>query len=95
VRLHLLQAVSLDKDGDVIIPRRKKTRRELSILKPVLSTGADDGAQNYECFAIEHSMATPLKLVGLQIWSGAFLLVDYLIQHQVIMLCNFDVHQEL
>jgi hypothetical protein len=29
--------------------------------------------------AIEHSMATPLRSVGLQVWRGALLLADYLL----------------
>ncbi|CAH0550284.1 unnamed protein product [Brassicogethes aeneus] len=33
-----------------------------------------------KCIEIEHSKSTVLKLVGLQIWRGAFLLADWLIE---------------
>lgn len=32
-------------------------------------------------FFAEHSVATELKLVGLQIWRGALLLGDYILSH--------------
>lgn len=29
----------------------------------------------------EHSTATPIRLVGLQVWRGALLLADYILHH--------------
>ncbi|XP_054285945.1 methyltransferase-like protein 22 [Macrosteles quadrilineatus] len=36
---------------------------------------------NEKVLKIEHSTATPIRLVGLQVWRGALLLADYVLHH--------------
>ncbi|XP_061394853.1 methyltransferase-like protein 22 [Musca vetustissima] len=52
---------TVDKDGDLIVPRKKKS-----------------DATTCGTIELQHSEATEIKLVGLQVWRGALLLADYI-----------------
>ncbi|GAB0098129.1 Methyltransferase-like protein 22 [Sergentomyia squamirostris] len=51
--------VKEDRDGDLVVKRRKKS-----------------------CLELENSQTTNLKLVGLQVWRGALLLADYILNRR-------------
>ena len=42
---------------------------------------SSEGEDTFETATIVHRMATPLKLVGAQVWSGSLLLGDYLLSN--------------
>ncbi|KGL76991.1 Methyltransferase-like 22 [Tinamus guttatus] len=84
----------LDDDGDLEVVRRRQDASDLEekdLLRdrvcPVILIREEDGAfedeeQEHTCsdvIKIEHTMATPLKDVGKQVWRGAFLLADYIL----------------
>ncbi|KAI8126198.1 hypothetical protein FF38_03531 [Lucilia cuprina] len=53
--------VTVDDDGDLVVPRRKS-----------------DIEHENGVIEIQHSEATEIRLVGLQVWRGALLLADYI-----------------
>ncbi|XP_065191280.1 methyltransferase-like protein 22 [Sycon ciliatum] len=63
--------LQLDDDGDPVLNRRAARHTEVTTAQQT-------------CIAIEHSMATALKDVGLQVWSSAFLLCDFIIWQRAL-----------
>ncbi|XP_077980676.1 methyltransferase-like protein 22 isoform X2 [Glandiceps talaboti] len=59
-------AVAIDEDGDYIVTRQQES--EIGFQENLI--------------IIEHSMATPVRDVGLQVWNGAMLLCDYILDRQ-------------
>lgn len=55
--------VMVDRDGDLVVKRRKSD----------IDVGRKEGV-----IEIQHSEATEIRLVGLQVWRGALLLADYI-----------------
>lgn len=54
-----------DEDGDLDVQRRRDAHLTADVIHDVVT--------------IEHSLASPLSLVGLQVWLGAMLLSDYIL----------------
>ncbi|BBN03411.1 methyltransferase-like protein 22 [Marchantia polymorpha subsp. ruderalis] len=58
-------SVGTDDHGDLILPRRKKMRKTAQVTKDVIS--------------VYHNITTQLSDVGLQVWKGALLLSDFIL----------------
>jgi len=58
---------TFDKDGDLNVLRRKKSKRNHN---------------EYPVITIVHALETPLDTVGLQVWRGSLLLADFLVDHE-------------
>lgn len=54
---------TVDKDGDLLVPRRRED---------------DSDNEKSGVIEIQHSEATEIRLVGLQVWRGALLLADFI-----------------
>ena len=74
----------LDEDGDLVLPRCKRLRNGHE-----REQGEEEEEEEEEQYKqreksrillkLQHHMDTPLATVGLQLWSGAFLMLDYLV----------------
>lgn len=62
-------------DDDTIVCRRHRKRRRAVDMQHV-------SRPTYEVLTVVHRMATPLSLVGQQVWSAAFLLADFVLTHE-------------
>eukprot|EP00898_Chlorokybus_atmophyticus_P002694 jgi/Chlat1/3425/Chrsp23S03752 len=69
-------ASALDSDGDLVLPRKghnKITQQD--------NNGGEARATNV---VIRHSMATRLRAVGLQVWTGALLLAEWVLSNELV-----------
>lgn len=69
--------------------RRRPSRKRPRFGSPGMRDGADTCSRDQtssrptnEVLTIVHKMATPLELVGQQVWSAAFLLGDFVLTHR-------------
>lgn len=74
--------------SDVRCRRRRPSRKRPRVGSPGMRDGADPCSREqtssrptHEVLTIVHKMATPLELVGQQVWSAAFLLGDFVLTH--------------
>ena len=58
-----------DDEGDLVLVRRPRKRQRLRM----------------RCLTLRHSLATPLRTVGLQVWRGALLLSDWLLANRTLV----------
>lgn len=77
---------TLDDDGCSVVARRRRRshkRPRISTKQPPhLQVHQTTSTPRYEVLTIVHRMATPLDLVGQQVWSAAFLLGDFVLTHE-------------
>lgn len=66
-----------DKDGDIVVNRKKKAIIEIGTIAFVIHFQLI-----ISFFNLEHHNSTDLTLVGLQVWRGALLLADYIFYKQ-------------
>ncbi|XP_048408266.1 methyltransferase-like protein 22 [Stegostoma tigrinum] len=91
--------ILLDDDGDLDVIRRpvdflhcsEKSLRRDKVYPTILSKGEEFSSEEYEedcsiCneIRIEHTMDTTLEDVGKQVWRGAFLLADYILNNSYL-----------
>ncbi|RLM54413.1 hypothetical protein C2845_PM10G16990 [Panicum miliaceum] len=67
-------AVAVDKDGDLVLDRRRTNKHARS---------------DYHLLTIQHGVTSSLKSVGLQVWKAALLLADFVL-HKSFTSSNFD-----
>ncbi|PAN23162.1 hypothetical protein PAHAL_4G072400 [Panicum hallii] len=67
-------AVAVDKDGDLVLDRRRRNKHARS---------------DYHLLTIQHGVTSSLKSVGLQVWKAALLLADFVL-HKSFTSSNFD-----
>ena len=78
---------AIDADGDMVLPRKPKRSR-------LTATPSDDRCGGHGgVLRIEHTLATPLRDVGLQVWRAALLTSEWLFasKHDVRGACVLDL----
>lgn len=75
--------------SNLVVARRRKRARIAATASTEISSTATSRQQrqrfskpSHEVLTVVHKMATPIDLVGQQVWSAAFLLGDYVLSNE-------------
>ena len=78
-----------DMDGDLILERRKRSK-----MTCCQHDNRGDETEASQCIRIKHHLGTKLSDVGLQVWNGAILLSEFLLQHERLMKAGAGVDED-